>query len=79
MTTATGKVVMDDDALHRTLVRIAHEIVEKNPEPSDVVPRRHLHPWACALAQRLRARIAGVDRGGGTDSARSTSPSTATT
>ena len=29
-----AKVVLDRDDVRRTLVRIAHEIVEKTPEPS---------------------------------------------
>src|SRR5690349_17864494 len=29
---ATGKVLLDSDALARTLSRIAHEIIEANPE-----------------------------------------------
>ena len=57
MTTATDKVVMDDDALRRTLVRIAHEIVEKHPELSDVC-LVGIYTRGVALAQRLRREIA---------------------
>ena len=57
MTTATGKVVMDDDALRRTLVRIAHEIVEKNPDMSDVC-LVGIYTRGVAIAQRLRREIA---------------------
>ena len=57
MTTTTDKVVMDDDALRRTLVRIAHEIVEKNPELSDVC-LVGIYTRGVAIAQRLRREIA---------------------
>ena len=57
MTTATGKVVMDDDALRRTLVRVAHEIVEKNADLSDVC-LVGIYTRGVAIAQRLRREIA---------------------
>ena len=57
MTTATDKVVMDDDALRRTLVRIAHEIVEKNADLSDVC-LVGIYTRGVAIAQRLRREIA---------------------
>ena len=34
--TAAGRVLLDADALERTLSRIAHEIIERNPELDDV-------------------------------------------
>jgi pyrimidine operon attenuation protein/uracil phosphoribosyltransferase len=57
MTTTTGKVVMDDDALRRTLVRIAHEIVEKNADLTDVC-LVGIYTRGVAIAQRLRREIA---------------------
>jgi pyrimidine operon attenuation protein / uracil phosphoribosyltransferase len=49
----TEKVVLDGDDMRRTLVRIAHEIVEKNAEPERLaivgIHRRGAH-----LARRLR-------------------------
>ena len=59
MTTTTDKVVMDDDALRRTLVRIAHEIVEKNPELSDVC-LVGIYTRGVAIAERLRREIAAA-------------------
>ncbi len=56
MSTATDKVVMDDDALRRTLVRIAHEIVEKNADLSDVC-LVGIYTRGVAIAQRLRREI----------------------
>jgi pyrimidine operon attenuation protein/uracil phosphoribosyltransferase len=52
-------VVLDRDALRRTLVRIAHEIVEKNP-PGEASPAAPfaivgIHRRGAVLAQRLRA------------------------
>ena len=41
---ATEHVVMTADQLRRTLVRIAHEIVEKNPDAASARRRRHPHP-----------------------------------
>ena len=57
MSTATDKVVMDDDALRRTLVRIAHEIVEKNPDLADVC-LVGIYTRGVAIAERLRRAIA---------------------
>src|SRR3954451_13066619 len=57
MSTATDKVVMDDDALRRTLVRIAHEIVEKHAELSEVC-LVGIYTRGVAIAQRLRREIA---------------------
>ena len=57
MSTATAKVVMDDDALRRTLVRIAHEIVEKNADLTDVC-LVGIYTRGVAIAQRLRREIA---------------------
>jgi len=59
MSTATAKVVMDDDALRRTLVRIAHEIVEKNADLSDVC-LVGIYTRGVAIAERLRREIAAA-------------------
>ena len=57
MVTATGKVVLDDDALRRTLVRIAHEIIERNAAPEEVC-LVGIYTRGVAIAQRLRRQIA---------------------
>lgn len=53
------KVVLDGDDIRRTLVRIAHEIIEKNSEPDELaivgIHRRGAH-----LASRLREQVAGL-------------------
>jgi pyrimidine operon attenuation protein / uracil phosphoribosyltransferase len=46
-------VVLDHDDMRRTLVRIAHEIVEKNPGGS--IALIGIHRRGAALAQRLHA------------------------
>jgi pyrimidine operon attenuation protein / uracil phosphoribosyltransferase len=46
-------VVLDRDDLRRTLVRIAHEIVEKNPDGS--IALVGIHRRGAILAQRLHA------------------------
>ena len=48
-----GTVVLDRDDMRRTLVRIAHEIVEKNPDGR--VALVGIHRRGAALAQRLHA------------------------
>jgi pyrimidine operon attenuation protein/uracil phosphoribosyltransferase len=53
----TAKVLLDAEALHRTLSRIAHEIVERNPDLDDVA-LVGIHTRGVPLAQRLRRRIA---------------------
>jgi pyrimidine operon attenuation protein/uracil phosphoribosyltransferase len=52
----TGKLLLDGDALRRTLVRIAHEIVERNPDLSQVA-LVGIHTRGVPLAQRLRRLI----------------------
>jgi pyrimidine operon attenuation protein/uracil phosphoribosyltransferase len=47
------KVVLDQDDMRRTLVRIAHEIVEKNPAP-DQLAIVGIHRRGAVLAGRLR-------------------------
>src|SRR2546421_316450 len=53
---ATGKVVVDADALGRTLSRIAHEIIERNDELDDVA-LVGIHTRGVPIAQRLRRLI----------------------
>jgi pyrimidine operon attenuation protein/uracil phosphoribosyltransferase len=48
-----AKVVLDDDDMRRTLVRIAHEIVEKNPDGA--IALVGIHRRGALLAQRLHA------------------------
>jgi pyrimidine operon attenuation protein/uracil phosphoribosyltransferase len=50
------KLVLDRDDLRRTLVRIAHEIVEKNPG-SDSVALVGIHTRGAVLARRLHALV----------------------
>ena len=56
-TLAAGKVLLDGEALERTLVRIAHEIIEGNPE-LDRVALIGIQTRGVPLAQRLRRLIA---------------------
>jgi pyrimidine operon attenuation protein / uracil phosphoribosyltransferase len=53
----TAKVVLDEEALGRTLARIAHEIVERNPDLSRVA-LVGIHTRGVPLARRLRRLIA---------------------
>ena len=53
---ALGKLLLDGEALRRTLVRIAHEIVERNPELEHVA-LVGIHTRGVSLAQRLRRLI----------------------
>jgi pyrimidine operon attenuation protein/uracil phosphoribosyltransferase len=46
-------VVLDDDDMRRTLVRIAHEIIEKNPDGA--IALVGIHRRGALLAQRLHA------------------------
>jgi pyrimidine operon attenuation protein/uracil phosphoribosyltransferase len=52
----TGKVLLDADALGRTLSRIAHEIIEANPELDDVA-LVGIQTRGVPLAQRLARLI----------------------
>ena len=54
---AAGKVLLDADAIRRTLSRIAHEIIEQN-EALDDVALVGIHTRGVPLAQRLRRLIA---------------------
>ncbi len=51
-----GKVVLDRDDMRRTLVRIAHEIVEKNAE-ADALALVGIHRRGAVLAARLKEII----------------------
>jgi pyrimidine operon attenuation protein/uracil phosphoribosyltransferase len=51
----TDRVVLDRDGLRRTLVRIAHEIVEKNS--SDRVALVGIHTRGALLGERLHALV----------------------
>ena len=76
--TQPERVVLDRDDLRRTLVRIAHEIVEKNPGAEPHRRCRHPHPRApfSAAACTPWSASSPAPR---CRSATSTSPSTATT
>src|SRR3954452_18841422 len=51
-----GKVVLDQDDIRRTLVRIAHEVVEKNVEPEQLAIVG-IHRRGAILAARLKALV----------------------
>jgi pyrimidine operon attenuation protein / uracil phosphoribosyltransferase len=53
---ADDKIVLDRDDLRRTLVRIAHQIIEKNPG-SDSVALVGIHTRGAVLARRLHALV----------------------
>ena len=54
--TPAGKVLLDDEALGRTLTRIAHEIIERNDDLEQVA-LVGIHTRGVPLAQRLRRLI----------------------
>jgi pyrimidine operon attenuation protein / uracil phosphoribosyltransferase len=54
--TSTQVVVLDEDAIRRTLSRIAHEIIERN-EDLDRVALVGIHTRGVPIAQRLRRLI----------------------
>jgi pyrimidine operon attenuation protein/uracil phosphoribosyltransferase len=54
--TPAGAILLDDEALRRTLSRIAHEIIEQNAELDDVA-LVGIHTRGVPLAQRLRRLI----------------------
>jgi pyrimidine operon attenuation protein / uracil phosphoribosyltransferase len=53
----TGKLLLDGEALRRTLVRISHELIERNSE-LDQLALVGIHTRGVPLAQRLRRLIA---------------------
>jgi pyrimidine operon attenuation protein/uracil phosphoribosyltransferase len=54
--TPAGRVVLDGEAIGRTLSRVAHEIIERNDE-LDAVALVGIHTRGVPLAQRLRRLI----------------------
>jgi len=54
---AAGKVLLDSEAIDRTLYRIAHEIIEQNDDLDDVA-LIGIHQRGVPLAQRLRRLVA---------------------
>ena len=56
MQSDTDTVVLDRDDLRRTLVRIAHEIIEKNPG-SERVALVGIHTRGAILGRRLHALV----------------------
>jgi pyrimidine operon attenuation protein/uracil phosphoribosyltransferase len=50
-------VVLDRDDMRRTLVRIAHEIVEKNPPASGALAIVGIHRRGAILAERIQAHL----------------------
>ncbi|WP_320671710.1 bifunctional pyr operon transcriptional regulator/uracil phosphoribosyltransferase PyrR [Patulibacter defluvii] len=56
---STETTVLDGDDLARTLARIAHEIVERHPDPSTLV-LVGIHTRGALIAQRLQQRLAGL-------------------
>ncbi len=60
--TVRGTLLLDAEAIERTLSRIAHEIIERNPE-LDRVALVGIHTRGVPLARRLRNLIA--ERAGG--------------
>jgi pyrimidine operon attenuation protein / uracil phosphoribosyltransferase len=59
----SDKVVLDHDDLRRTLVRIAHEIVEKNNEGEAGIALVGIHTRGAVLCKRLHALVGEL--GGG--------------
>jgi pyrimidine operon attenuation protein/uracil phosphoribosyltransferase len=55
--TAAGKVLLDEEAIRRTLSRVAHEIIERNDD-LETVALVGIHTRGVPLAQRLRRLIA---------------------
>src|SRR3954452_5332868 len=55
---SSTKVVLDEDDVRRTLVRIAHEIVEKNPDGR--IALVGIHRRGAHLARRLHELVAGL-------------------
>ena len=58
---AEGKVLLDAEAIERTLSRVAHEVIERNPD-LDSVALVGIQTRGVPLAQRLRRLI--VERAG---------------
>ena len=75
---AEARELLDAEAMARTLSRIAHEIIERNPE-LDRLALVGIHTRGVPLAQRLRRLVEERVGRCASTSAPSTSPSTATT
>ena len=77
----SGKVVLDGDDMRRTLVRIAHEIVEKNAT-GDGTPGLAIvgiHRRGAILARRLHDLLSDLlEREVAAPSSRSSTPATST-
>jgi len=71
------KVVLDRDDVARALVRMAHEVVERNSDPTSALAIVGIHRRGVHLARRLHAQVSEL-MAGPWRSAHSTSPSTAT-
>jgi pyrimidine operon attenuation protein/uracil phosphoribosyltransferase len=54
---SASKLLLDSDAIERTLSRIAHEVIERNPDLTQVA-LVGIHTRGLPLAQRLRRLIA---------------------
>ncbi len=54
------RIVLDRDDLRRTLVRIAHEIIEKNPNKDEAggLAIVGIHTRGAVIARRLHAQLA---------------------
>ena len=57
--TPAGRVLLDEEAIGRTLSRIAHEIIERNDDLGGIA-LVGIHTRGVPLAQRLRRRIAEI-------------------
>jgi pyrimidine operon attenuation protein/uracil phosphoribosyltransferase len=55
---AAEKVVLDRDDVARALVRMAHEVVERNTDPSSALAIVGIHRRGVFLARRLQAQVA---------------------
>jgi pyrimidine operon attenuation protein/uracil phosphoribosyltransferase len=55
---AAEKVVLDRDDVARALVRMAHEVVERNTDPSSALAIVGIHRRGVHLANRLHAQVA---------------------
>jgi pyrimidine operon attenuation protein/uracil phosphoribosyltransferase len=56
---ASARTVLDGDAVRRAIVRIAHEIVERNPDVARVC-LAGIYTRGLPLARRLQERIAAI-------------------
>jgi pyrimidine operon attenuation protein / uracil phosphoribosyltransferase len=59
---ADERIVLDEDDIRRTLVRIAHEIVEKNP--GRALGLVGIHRRGAVLARRLHELVDGIQANG---------------